>query len=370
MTCFHPIKMYKPRYAQLDIPPRDYYALKKLSKYPSDFRTKVQVPCGHCPGCRLDHASMWQTRIMMEAKTWHSCYHITLTYNDKHLHIKHKLTQLDKDDLQKFLKRLRYYFEGFEEWTNPKTGEIEKPLRYYACGEYGQEGTRAKIGGNPHYHIAMFNLKLNDLKLYKINKHGDPIFKSKTLQKIWGKGFVTIEELNFESAGYVARYVQKKAGIKAQKRIYTGKIRKEMRIDERNGHLFEHLIREQKIVKGLQIEEFQTMSRAVGIGRLYWEKNKNKIKRNSGIMFKTKKGIVTKPIPRYFKKIWEDENYEEYYRWKYERTKEGIKRKLEIINKIKLKNCEDEEIKFAFYLQTQEHILISKAQTLKRKEFI
>lgn len=362
--------MYKPRYAQLDIPPRDYYALKKLSFYKSDFREEVKVACGHCLGCRLDHSSMWQTRIMMEKAYWQSCYHITLTYNDPNLPMKYGKTQLNKKHLQDFLKRLRYYFQGFEEWVNPKTGKYEKPLRYYAAGEYGNEGTRAKIGGNPHYHIAIFNLKLDDLKLYKLNKHGDPIFKSKTLQKIWGHGFCTIEELNFETAGYLARYVQKKAGIKPQKRKYTGKIFKEWKIDERNGKPFEHYRKEQKTIKGFQEPEFQVMSRAVGIGYKYWCDNKEKIKRNSGIMLKIKDKVKIKPIPRYFKKQWEKENYEEYYRWKYEQQKEGIKKQKEIINKINLNKKIDEEEILIFYLDTQERILKQKAQALKRNEFV
>lgn len=362
--------MYKPRYAQLDIPARDYYALKKLSHHKSDFREEVQVPCGKCIGCKLDHASMWQTRIMMEAKEWKSCYHITLTYNNKHLRRKYGLNQLCKKDLQDFLKRLRYYFEGHEEWVNPKTGEYEKPIRYYACGEYGNEGTRASNGGNPHYHIAMFNLKLDDLKLYKLNKHGDPIFKSKKLQSIWGLGFCTIEELNFETAGYVARYVQKKAGIKPKEREYTGERVKEWRIDERNGQPYEHIIKKQRIKKGLQVEEFQTMSRAVGIGRKYWEENKEKIKRNNGILMKIKDIVKIKPLPKYYKKLWEQEDWEEYYTWKYERTKDGIKRRLEIISKIKLPNNPQEEDIITFYLESQEKILLKKAKTLKRNEFI
>lgn len=364
MVCFHPIKMYKPRYAQLDIPPRDYYALKKLSFHKSDFREEVQVACGHCLGCRLDHASMWQTRLMMEAKNWEKCCFVTLTYNNPHLPMKYGKPQLVKKDLQDFLKRLRYHYQGEEEWVNPKTGEYENPIRYYACGEYGPKG------GRPHYHLAIFNWEPEDMKLYKLNKHGDPSFTSKKLQEIWGKGFCVVEELNFETAGYVARYVQKKAGIKPKKLQYTGKIFKEWKIDERNGKPFEHYRKERKIVKELQEPEFQVMSRAVGIGRKYWEENKEKIKRNNGILLKVKDKVKIKPIPRYFKKLWEDENYEEYYRWKYERQKDGVKRKLEIINKIKLNGNPTEEDILTFYLDTQERILNQKAQALKRNEFI
>lgn len=356
--------MYKPRYAQLDIPPRDYYELKKLSKYNSDFREEIEVPCGHCLGCRLDHADMWATRITMEAKTWKKCCFVTLTYNNPNLPMKYGKPTLCKKDLQDFLKRLRYYHQGIEKWINPKTGEYENPIRYYACGEYGPKG------GRPHYHLAIFNWKPEDLKLYKLNKHGDPNFKSKSLQKIWNKGFCVIEELNQQTASYIARYVQKKAGIKAQKREYTGKITKEWKIDERNGKPFEHYHKEQKIKKGLREEEFQTMSRAVGIGRKYWEENKEKIKRNNGIIIKIKDKVKIKPIPKYFKKLWEDENYQEYYRWKYERTKEGIKRRLEIINQIKLQNNPQKEDILTFYLETQEKILEQKAQALKRNEFI
>ena len=78
-------------------------------------------------------------------------------------------------------------------------------IRYYACGEYGPKGKR------PHYHAIIFGWKPKDLKYFKENETGDIVYKSKELMKIWGKGFTTIGEANFKSAGYVARYVQKKA---------------------------------------------------------------------------------------------------------------------------------------------------------------
>ena len=117
------------------------------------------------------------------------------------------------------MKRLRWHEKGNESWEkiNPKTGEIEEeyPIRFSACGEYGPKG------GRPHYHLAILNWEPKDLKEYKPNKHGDMIYKSKTLQKIWGKGFVTIEELNYRTACYIARYVTKKAGIEPEERYMT-----------------------------------------------------------------------------------------------------------------------------------------------------
>lgn len=364
MTCFHPITAYKQTHARLDIPPKDYYALKKLSFKPVPGREKIEVPCGHCLGCRLDHASMWATRLTMEAKTWQKCCFVTLTYNNPNLPIKNNKMTLKKKDLQDFLKRLRYYHKGKQEWVNPKTGEFEKPIRYFACGEYGPKG------GRPHYHLAIFNWEPSDLKIYKQNKHGDNSFTSTELQKIWGKGFVVVEELNFNTASYIARYVQKKAGIEPKKREYTGEYEKIIKIDERNGLPFEHYINKTKIEKSEIEKEFIVMSRAVGIGRKYWEENKEKIKRNKGIMLKIKDKVKIKPIPRYFKKLWEDEDYEEFYRFKYEKQKDTQRLKIEIINKVKYGQEKDTEIIWTMYLETQEKILKSKAKHLKRNEFI
>lgn len=368
MTCFHPIKMYKPRWADLDIPPRQYYALKKLSKHKSDFREEVQVACGHCLGCRLDHADMWATRLTMEAKCWTNNCFVTLTYNNPHLPMKNGKTRLVKEDLQKFLKRLRYYHTGNEEWINPKTGEYENPIRYYACGENGMSGTRAIIGGNPHFHIALFNFRPKDLKIRGVNAHGDIQYESPSLQKIWGKGYVVVEDLTPGSAGYITRYVQKKAGITPKKKIFTGRYRTEEAIDERNGNIYTKIIRETRIDKE-ENPEFQVMSRAVGIGYMYWEKNKEKIKRNSGIMINIKGKVKIKSIPRYFKKLWEDENWEEYHQWKYNQKKKGIENHKRIIEQINLPDYSEEEI-YQFYLQQQEKILQQKAQSLKRNEFV
>lgn len=364
MTCFNPITAYKQTHARLDIPAKDYYALKKVTFRPVNEREKIQLPCGHCLGCKLDHANMWATRITMEAKTWKKCCFVTLTYNNPNLPTKNGIPTLRKKDLQDFLKRLRYHEKGREIWINPKTEKEEAPIRYFACGEYGPKG------GRPHYHLAIFNYEPDDLVLYKLNKHGDPSFKSKKLQKIWGKGFVVVEELNFNTAAYIARYVQKKAGLKPKKREYTGEYRREEKIDERNGKPYTHFIRVQKTEKHPIEQEFIVMSRAVGIGRLYWEQNKEKIKRNKGIFLKIKDKVKLKPIPRYFKKLWENENWEEYYRFKYEKFKEAEKIKIEIINKVKYAQENDPEIILEFYLEQQEKILKEKAKYLKRNEFI
>ena len=68
----------------------------------------------------------------MEVST--SAFFITLTYNNENLP---PGDELCKRDLQLFIKRLR---------------KVNPGIRYFAIGEYGEEGKR------PHYHAVIFNL--------------------------------------------------------------------------------------------------------------------------------------------------------------------------------------------------------------------
>jgi hypothetical protein len=128
-----------------------------------------------------------------------NCF-ITLTYNNENLP---KDRNIEKKELQKFFKRLRNH-----------TGK--EGIRYYACGEYGDQK------GRPHYHACIFNYDFPDKELlrggqlkrsqnhFSKNNQINTLYTSPTLSRIWTKGFHTIGEVSFESAGYVARYVTKK----------------------------------------------------------------------------------------------------------------------------------------------------------------
>lgn len=365
MTCLHPIKAWKNNVAILDISAKDYYASKKVSFMKRPNWQEIEIPCGRCLGCKLDQANMWATRLYMETKCWNKCCFVTLTYRPKDLPINENgLPTLVKKDIQDFMKRLRKHYQGADTWIHPIKNIEENPIRYFCCGEYGDEK------GRPHYHLALFNFEPKDLKPYKISKKGHQSFTSKSLYEIWGKGFVVIEELTFKSACYIARYVQKKAGLEPNKREYTGEIKQEIRIDERNGQEYIHEIKCQATPEYDNQPEFILMSRGVGIGRVYWNNNKDKIKRNGGIMVKIEDKVKTKPIPRYFKKLWEKENYEEYYRFKYEKYKDMLRTKAEIISKITLPDGTSDLIKWEFYLANTEKILKKKADKLRRNEFI
>ena len=91
-------------------------------------------PCGTCIGCRLDYSKDWAVRICHEAQLNDDNEFVTLTFNDENLP---ENQSVNKKDLELFIKRLRSRLY-------PKT------IRYYACGEYGENFAR------PHYHVIIF----------------------------------------------------------------------------------------------------------------------------------------------------------------------------------------------------------------------
>lgn len=301
--------------------------LKRLNKISFTYKEgwqQIKLPCGECPACKLDKANEWATRIENESKTWEGKgIFVTLTYNNPKLPITNEgLMTLKKRDIQNYKKRLRKYIaknnEAITDWKNPTTGKIEKPIRTFECGEYGP------TNGRPHYHQIIFNWVPKDLRLKEISKDGYPLYKSKTLQKIWGNGFVLIGMISFESASYVARYTMKKQGIAKTKREYYDVCEP----DDETGALV--MKTKYRTLRGKIEPEFVTMS--IGIGKDYFIKNKEKIKENNGILINAKGTVKLKKVPRYYRKVWEKLDWEEYENWKYH-YKEHIENKINNIIK-------------------------------------
>ena len=257
---------------------------------------------------------------------------------------------LKKKDLQDFMKRLRYYEKGNQYWENPKNKKLEQPIRYFACGEYGP------TNGRPHYHMALFNYMPTDIKPYKKNHNGDMLYMLPTLQKIWGKGFVIIGHLTPESASYIARYVQKKAGIAPKTRHY-----------KYNDITQTKTIRKRKNSKQ---EEFIIMSTGVGLGRQYWEENKEFIKKYQYINIRINGKVKQKSIPRYFKKLWIKEDWEDYELKRYENIKKAIEKRAEILKNETWDISFNDETRWILHLKKQESILKAKAIALKRNNII
>ena len=220
MACFHPLTAYRDSQGQIRFD-------EKNNGDP------LKLPCGQCIGCRLERSRQWAMRIVHEASTHEDNIFITLTYNDENIPPDGSLI---KSDFQKFIKRLRKHANN-------------KKLRYYHCGEYGDNTNR------PHYHAIIFGFNFNDWVYLFDSPSGEPIYTSPTLEKIWKKGFVTIGTVSFESAGYVARYCMKKLNgpLKDQVNKKTG-LKPYERINDYTGEIISVL------------PEYSTMSRRPGIG--------------------------------------------------------------------------------------------------------
>lgn len=220
----------------------------------------IDIPCGRCVECRLNYSRVWANRLMLEAQEHDYNYFLTLTYNDINCPVySDGVMTLCKKDLQDFLKRLRRRIEPFK-------------IRYFACGEYGDRTFR------PHYHMIVFGLEIPDLELYSVNR-GNALYTSDWLNDIWGNGFVTVGQCDWQSCAYTARYVMKKLRDVSD------------RCDE----------------LGIA-PEFLVMSRRPGIGRLYFEKNADKIYETDELILSSKDGGIRSKPPRYFDTLYEIKN--------------------------------------------------------------
>jgi len=166
---------------------------------------KIELPCGQCILCRLEHARQWAVRITHEAQRHKESSFITLTYDDKHMPEHGSLDY--KRDMQPFWKRLRKAY-----------GKIA----YYAVGEYGDNTQR------PHYHACVFGQAFTDRRLI-LREEPNRLWTNQALLHAWGKGHVSVGTLNFATAQYTAAYVTKK--LNGEKRY--------VRIDQVTGELVE-----------------------------------------------------------------------------------------------------------------------------------
>ena len=205
---------------------------------------------------------------MHEAQSHDDNCFITLTYDDYHM--PRLFTggpgTLLKKDFQNFMKRLRKLL-------------APRKIRYYMCGEYGDKDQR------PHYHACVFGFDPQDKQLFAVNLDNH-IYTSEMMSDTWGRGFVTIGSLTFQSAAYVARYVMKK----------------------RTGPLaHDHYLRCDNYGVAYWLEpEYNTMSRRPGIGRDWYEKYKDDLFPSDEVPVPG--SGVHKKVPRYYETILKSED--------------------------------------------------------------
>ena len=201
-------------------------------------------------------------RCMHEANMYEDNCFLTLTYDDDSLP---QWGSLRKRDFQLFMKRLRKKFP-------------EKTIRYYHCGEYGE------ITARPHYHACLFNFDFPDKYFFTMRRKCH-VYKSDTLDELWGQGITEIGNVTFDSAAYVARYIMKKVtGPMAEEHYQV--------IQEETGEI------------GEREPEYTTMSRRPGIGKAWWDKFKAEVFPLDEVVIN---GKVIKP-PRYYDNLYEIED--------------------------------------------------------------
>lgn len=291
MSCYHPLirQMVLDKFGNVvcnsDGEPK--FKIRRMMPYDINYHPDnysfMQIPCGNCVGCKLDHSRQWADRMLMELQSAGCGVFVTLTYSDETVpkssymdnnFIEHRNYTLCKKDLQGFIKRLRKKFKG-------------KRISYYCAGEYGELNLR------PHYHGIFFGLSLEDLKAVELlsplgdpvkNAFGDIYYKSEILEGIWKRGIVGLGKVTWKSCAYVSRYVTKKwstgydyKGKTLKKKVYVepsvewiesndGRIQI---LDDEYGHYYD---KEVDLYEFFNVaKEFSIMSLKPGIGMTYIE---------------------------------------------------------------------------------------------------
>lgn len=282
MACYYPLKAFDTLDVNADTGKKVYkimpFGTTSVKVGRNTYSKGISIPCGKCIGCRLDYSREWAIRSYLECKEYDYNYFVTLTYAPEHLPKGQGYDvetgeviygdSLNPKHLTKFIKDLRRYFDYHYG---------HKGIRFMASGEYGDKT------GRPHYHLIIYNLPLPDCMYWNSNWDGDKYFTSKIISDIWGKGHCIVANVNWETSAYVARYVMKKSLGKDSRKIYAA--------------------------RG-QLPEFIRQSRAPGLGRSYYEKNKDVIYATDELsVIKGNKLLTTRPVG-YFDRLYEKDNPE------------------------------------------------------------
>ena len=180
MPCRSPLTAYRDSHGTLKF--------RKPQKGEPKIAGTMSVSCGRCRDCRMRRAREWAIRCDHERRMHRSSSFLTLTFQDDPITVR-------KSDLQLFFKRLRQRYAD---------NGIDKSISYFACGEYGEKLSR------PHYHVILFGEAFEHDRYNWQRTKGGVLFRSPSLEKLWPHGYAKIGEVTTESAGYTARYVQKK----------------------------------------------------------------------------------------------------------------------------------------------------------------
>ena len=316
-SCYHPLRAF-----DFGENPETGKHIIKITKGTFDPNEKpscssysiIPIPCGRCIGCRLQYSRVWADRCMAEASMYDNNIFLTLTYNDNNLPPCNEgsmIHPLVKRDLQLFIKRLRKALPG-------------QKIRYFAAGEYSP-----KL--RPHYHLIIFNIKLDDLQLLYKNDSQFKYYTSETISNCWKYGYHIIADCNWHTCAYTARYI-----VKKQK--------------GNDASVYE---------KYNYPPEFTLMSRKPGIGREYFEQHAVDIYYD-GAFLSTENGSL---------RIYPNKYYDSLFDLEYPDASvvldEAKKEAIETNNRLKsnLTSLSHQQM-----LESEEEYMLSRMKSLKRKE--
>lgn len=314
MSCYHPL-----RAVVLGTKPNGKLNIRIIKdsdfSYEAEGFEYIKIPCGKCIGCRLKYSRVWADRCMAEASYYDNNVFLTLTYDNEHLPKPlegSNINPLVKRDLQLFVKRLRKRLP-------------DQKIRYFACGEYGSTTFR------PHYHLILFNCKLDDVELLVKNEKDYRYYTSKIISDCWKYGFHIITKVNWSTCAYVARYVVKK-----------------------------------KIGKGAEIyekynfpPEFTLMSRRPGIGKQFFEDNAIDIYYD-GAFLSTEEGAH---------RIYPNKYYDTLFDIEYPDCSVVLKdNKKEVIDSKEVLKASLSSLSYLDRLKSEEENKIAQTKILTRKE--
>lgn len=302
MSCYYPLRAWR---AKSPNPSGKYGLTFKRSEAQQD--EELNIACGNCIGCRLERSKVWAIRCQHEASCHPFNCFITLTYDDEHL----------PDDGSLVKKHFTQFMKNLRKRVAPSN------IRFYMCGEYGQDQALAAEGieaiGRPHYHAILFNINpieqadpyngslgvmYEDKKILKSKQKptskfgivgrvenspsGEKQYLSTVIQKAWGKGRTRVSPMSFEAAAYVARYCTKKLNPGNTPESEQAFFDRYSKLNPETGEV------------NLVEPEYTNMSRNGGIGSLWFEKYKNDL----GKGYLTVNGVEMS-IPSYYESLLE-----------------------------------------------------------------
>lgn len=163
-----------------------YYKKRQGYFLPEDH---LVFSCGKCLICRKKKAYELACKCVLHSSLYKENCFLTLTYDEKR---KGYHNEFQYEDIQKFKKRLRIYV------SRTKNQRIE----IFNVHEYGKNGKK-------HWHLVVFGFDFNDKETIPGGNADSPYKTSKTLQKIWTHGHVSVGDVTEASAMYTAQYMEK-----------------------------------------------------------------------------------------------------------------------------------------------------------------